>query len=348
MDDVTLAAVGTVPLDDELAHFSEVFSLSARETDVVRLLLNGIVSANEIAQTLQVSPNTINNHLSKIFDKSGAGSKAEVIATFVRHMVVKLNHCKPFTLKPKVLIVDDEPDVSGAIGDFLKNRGMQVWVEHNPHFVLDTVRSVKLDFVIADIAMPGLDGLELLKKIREIHPTTPNVLLISGRKDYSVEVCLDLGAVDFLTKPLIAERLFFTMMEEFIDRTYEKSSRDKARSNTLLVSEKVFAGTPQNLGFGGMFLPFDQQITSPERQMKIGDDIKFQLKLDNLLEAVPAQGRIVWRRAEPGPELAAGLGVKFLDLPYAASIALEELVYHHKIKSFIPLGALSKPPQIPD
>lgn len=344
MDDISTAAVGLIPLDAELLDFSQVFSLSSRETEILRLLLSGIVSANEIAQALQVSPNTVNNHLGNIFDKAGASSKAELIATFVRHMLIQLNHCKLFTSRPKVLIVDDEPDVSGAIGDFLRNRGVQVWIETDPQQVINTIRSIKLDFVIADIAMPKIDGLELLKKIRDFHPTTPKVLLITGRQGYSVEICLDLGAVDFLTKPLHPERLFFAIMDDYIDRTYQYGNPQVDQlgnsSPTCLESEKIYAGTPHTLGFGGMFIPFATDSKEPERQLKVGEHIRFQLKLDNLLDHVLALAKVVWRRAEPGPNLRAGLGVKFLELPYAATVALEELVYHHKIKSYIPRGSV--------
>jgi UDP-3-O-[3-hydroxymyristoyl] N-acetylglucosamine deacetylase len=101
-----------------------------------------------------------------------------------------------------VLVVDDEASIRSSLSGILKDEGLSVieaadgekaislLVEHNPALVL------------LDIWMPGIDGLETLKKIKEIRPNTP-VVMISGHATISTAVAATrLGAADFLEKPL--------------------------------------------------------------------------------------------------------------------------------------------------
>jgi len=101
-----------------------------------------------------------------------------------------------------VLVVDDEASIRSSLSGILKDEGISVieaadgesaisiLVEHNPALVL------------LDIWMPGIDGLETLKKIKEIRPNTP-VVMISGHATISTAVAATrLGAADFLEKPL--------------------------------------------------------------------------------------------------------------------------------------------------
>lgn len=336
---------GIIPLDEEIIQFTAAFGLSVREADVLRLLLSGVVTAGDMGSMLKISPHTVNNHLTSIFDKTGTASKTEIVSTFVRHVLSKLNHCKLFTQRPKVLVIDDEPEVGKVISEFLTLKGVQVWTEVDPRKVPDMVREMKLDFVVSDIDMPGMTGLALLKEIRLVHRRSPMVIFITGKPDYSAEGTLDLGAVSFIAKPCDPTQLFFTIMEHFIEGAHERSRLLRVDARVPVLVDKVYSCTTTNLGFGGVFLPFDGDLEAMERKLKVGDRLSFDLKLSDDTPPTPVLGEIVWRRNQPGLDLAAGIGVKFIEMAPEVRHAVEDYVRLNKISSFIPLG--SPPPRRP-
>jgi UDP-3-O-[3-hydroxymyristoyl] N-acetylglucosamine deacetylase len=101
-----------------------------------------------------------------------------------------------------VLIVDDEESIRRSLSGILKDEGLAVIEAADGESAINAVREQHPALVLLDIWMPGLDGLETLKKIKEISPSTP-VVMISGHATISTAVAATrLGAIDFLEKPL--------------------------------------------------------------------------------------------------------------------------------------------------
>lgn len=100
-----------------------------------------------------------------------------------------------------ILVVDDEQRVVDEIVEFLTGRKYQVYSAAKPEIALEIVRNKSVDIVILDIKMPGMDGLEVLKKIKEIQPDA-EVIMISGHGDMNTVIeAMRLGASDYFQKP---------------------------------------------------------------------------------------------------------------------------------------------------
>src|SRR6185437_13198139 len=110
----------------------------------------------------------VNNHLQKLFEKTGTTNKTEAVAAFVRYVLQRLNHAKMFVKQPKVMVLDDEPDICELIEDYLKSKGVLVHTFNDPVKALAAVPELQLDFIVSDIDMPQLNGLQLLAEVRRI------------------------------------------------------------------------------------------------------------------------------------------------------------------------------------
>jgi two-component system KDP operon response regulator KdpE len=112
--------------------------------------------------------------------------------------------------KAKVLVVDDEPQLTRVLRTGLKSRGYDVLVAADGLAGLETFKTWKLDLVIADLAMPNMDGLELCRQLRAISQVPIIILSAKGEEKVKVEA-LDIGADDFVTKPFGIDELLAGM-----------------------------------------------------------------------------------------------------------------------------------------
>jgi two-component system KDP operon response regulator KdpE len=100
----------------------------------------------------------------------------------------------------KILVVDDEPPIRKLLRMGLLAQGYEVLDAPNGKAALELLAS-KPDLVILDLGLPDMDGLELLRRIRQSHEGLP-VVVLSSRDDEGGKVAaLDLGADDYVTKP---------------------------------------------------------------------------------------------------------------------------------------------------
>ncbi len=101
-----------------------------------------------------------------------------------------------------VLVVDDEASIRRSLEGVLKDEGFSVVLAEDGESAIRLLMNTRPALVLLDIWMPGMDGLETLRKIKEIHADLP-VVMISGHATISTAVAATrLGAVDFLEKPL--------------------------------------------------------------------------------------------------------------------------------------------------
>ena len=112
-----------------------------------------------------------------------------------------------------ILVVDDEPTLLRGISRLLTDRGYQVVCERDGEAALHTFRSREFDVIVTDIAMPQMDGIQLLRQLRE-HDADVPVVLITGEPAVSTAVkALEYGAFHYLTKPIPLGNL-----EEVVDK----------------------------------------------------------------------------------------------------------------------------------
>lgn len=100
----------------------------------------------------------------------------------------------------KVLVIDDEPPIRKLLRMGLATQGYQVIDAPNAKVALEQMAQ-KPDFVILDLGLPDMQGLELLRALREKNEAVP-IVVLSSRADESAKVqALDFGADDYITKP---------------------------------------------------------------------------------------------------------------------------------------------------
>ena len=110
-----------------------------------------------------------------------------------------------------ILIVDDEPRVAKSIEMILRDEHFDVTCVNSGLDALERIRTDPPELVLLDIWMEGMDGLEVLKKIKENDTDLP-VIMISGHGSIETAVrCTKLGAFDFLEKPLSLEKLLIAV-----------------------------------------------------------------------------------------------------------------------------------------
>ena len=106
-----------------------------------------------------------------------------------------------------VLAIDDSPAILELYQRVLSGRGVRVEVSTEPEIGLEQVLALSPDLVLLDLAMPGLNGLEVLRRIKERKSQT-RVVMITGH--YSIETAVDAireGAADYICKPITPEKL---------------------------------------------------------------------------------------------------------------------------------------------
>jgi len=106
-----------------------------------------------------------------------------------------------------ILIVDDEASIRESLKGILQDEGFRTLFAHNGEEGLRIVREESPDLVLLDIWMPGIDGLETLRRMRETHPDQM-VVMMSGHGTIETAVkATKLGAYDFIEKPLSLEKV---------------------------------------------------------------------------------------------------------------------------------------------
>lgn len=104
----------------------------------------------------------------------------------------------------KVLIVDDDAALLDVAARHLKSQGLQVIMTTDPEKVVALAKLEQPQLILSDIAMPGMDGLSLLKALKADPQTQniPHILLTSSRDPQDIQEGLNFGAEAYLTKPL--------------------------------------------------------------------------------------------------------------------------------------------------
>ncbi len=121
---------------------------------------------------------------------------------------------------PSVLIVDDERTLARAVRAFLAESGYEAEVAADAETALGVLERLRPDVVFTDVRLPGMSGIDLLRRIREFDPAVPVIIMTAhGTIEGAVEA-VKLGAFDYLKKPVDLEEL-----KLLADRAREQSRR---------------------------------------------------------------------------------------------------------------------------
>jgi len=106
----------------------------------------------------------------------------------------------------KILVVDDEPSIVNLVSSYLKAEGYEVYVASDGPAGLKAARAYKPDLIVLDIMLPGMDGLELLSRLRR--ESDAYVILLTAKTEETDKIVgLAVGADDYVTKPFSPREL---------------------------------------------------------------------------------------------------------------------------------------------
>jgi Response regulators consisting of a CheY-like receiver domain and a winged-helix DNA-binding domain len=137
---------------------------------------------------------------------------------------------------PTILIIDDDAEMTGLLSEFLTDHKYSVQIYHNPLEALEFLQKNSIDLVLLDIMMPEMDGLNVLRKIRE-HSEVP-VMMLTAKGDVSDKVVgLELGADDYLPKPFEPQELIARVQSILRRVKFSNSMVDVVEFNDLIVDK---------------------------------------------------------------------------------------------------------------
>ncbi len=125
---------------------------------------------------------------------------------------------------PEILVVDDERSILESLQDILEDEGYAVRCVESGEEALKIVEESPPDLVLLDIWLPGMDGMEVLARLRKTQPALP-VIMISGHGTIELAVkAVKLGAFDFLEKPLSYDRVIVSVEKALRMRALEEEN----------------------------------------------------------------------------------------------------------------------------
>lgn len=122
-----------------------------------------------------------------------------------------------FKMPSKVLLVDDEREFAQTLSERLQLRSMGAAVAYDGESALELVREDDPEVMIIDLKMPGINGLEVLKKVKSTRPEIEVIVLTGHGADKDRALCMELGAFAYLQKPVDIEEL-----SETLNSAYDK------------------------------------------------------------------------------------------------------------------------------
>ena len=135
----------------------------------------------------------------------------------------------------RVLVVDDEPAILRFLRVGLGSQGYQVIEAENAESALDVIRQRRADLLVLDLGLPDMDGLEVIRRIRDGGSMLP-IIVLSSRNDEAAKVqALDLGADDYITKPFGVDELLARVRAAQRHRLQQQGEKPIFRTGDLSV-----------------------------------------------------------------------------------------------------------------
>lgn len=336
-------SVATPFFREELDRFAERYRLTAREHDVLFLLVTGCSTVPAIAGQLELSQNTVHNHFKNVFRRTRTNTKAGLLALFIKEALVRHAGVEPFIRRPQVLIVDADPAERDRMSDGLNARGMEAKIETDSTRVLERIAQERTDVVVADIAMPGVTGRGVLDDVMSRFGRHPVVIGTSSEPGLIRSEWIARGARDLFEKPIASDRLAFAIVENFVDSPYERSRVLRVDTELPTRINEAVQGEMGNVGFGGAFIALRERNLLEATRFSIGARVRLEFQLQDR-QRMDVQGEVRWRRDSSRPAAEAGLGIQFVELREEQRQIVEEFVRQRKLVGFSPLPNTTRRP----
>ena len=134
----------------------------------------------------------------------------------------------------KVLLVDDEVEFVETLSMRLETRGFRVEVARSGEMAVDKAQEQPFDAVLLDLAMPGMDGIDTLKRLRELNPDSQVILLTGQATVQKATEAMRLGALDLLEKPVSIDVLVEKIEEAATNKMRLTEERIQAKVTDII------------------------------------------------------------------------------------------------------------------
>lgn len=252
----------------------------------------------------------------------------------------------------RILIVDNKPELRDIVKAKFAAFGFQVETAENEQQANDLLGEKSFQVVITDVDLPSMDGIMLLRSIRQRHYNEPKVFFSSGFTQSSREELFALGADGFFDKPFEAaslreslKKVLLTPAQRWQERAYPgehscitATSKFTHQSNNQSDKRSNNQSSDQpnsliSLGRGGVFLQYD----GPLSDTVIEEPIPFVLNLPQHSVQLSGWGYCQWIRKKAIGDLPVGIGVEIESLKSQDLKTVLELITQFQPTAYIPL-----------
>jgi len=247
--------------------------------------------------------------------------------------------------RPRILIVDDEEALRRAISFDFKRAGFEVFEAENGELAFQFLKKHSVDLVLTDVRMPVCDGVELLDRIKAIHPQLPVVMFITGFTDLSPEDAYAKGAAAIFAKPFDRKQLMavaksgvVTLREKWSALPSSTSTSTSTQQNEvqeIIIDSIIEAENRHDLRFGqgGFFVA--GSLASPCEE---GSQIMFRIRLSSDSSAIiEGTGIVRWSRYDSQEtDRPKGMGIEFSHLTPESIQWMERQVLKSHSPIYIP------------
>jgi putative two-component system response regulator len=239
----------------------------------------------------------------------------------------------------RVLVIEDDIDYGQMLADALENLHYKVYLSFSATGGLDIIREKKLDIILTDLKMPGINGLELAQKIIKMYLDIP-IVLITGINDLSlVKKALEIGVSDYIVKPITVDELPVVIERNLQRKLLEKTRFQNNRADSLLKALKALmraldAKDSYTYGHSQRVVRLAMKMAD---ELNLSSDEKYTLQLaaslhdigkigmpDNILKKADSLEDIEMRKAKDHPVVGSEILGEIEELSEVASI-----VRHH-------------------
>ncbi len=134
----------------------------------------------------------------------------------------------------KILIIDDDPTICLMLQGLLKRKGFDADTVFSAGEALKRLENIQFDLVLSDFRLPDFDGLELLQKIKAMHPHVPVIIMTSYADIRTAVNAIKMGAYEYVTKPLNPDEILL-----LINSALEKSEEPKSSKKIKAKKQKA-------------------------------------------------------------------------------------------------------------
>jgi len=136
------------------------------------------------------------------------------------------------TYKSTILVIDDEEQIAKRIQKFLEKEGFHVFIAFNGKDGLNVIENNKIEVLLTDIKMNGMDGIEVLNRAKLFSKDIEGIMITGYKEEDLAKKALRTGAIDYLTKPLDLDELL-TSINQAVKKRRENKFREMALYDNL-------------------------------------------------------------------------------------------------------------------